>query len=86
MKLLKLEKNRCGNCTLLGNFLEDIQAEYEAINVENHPEVAAKYGVMAAPVLILVDDNDKELDRMVGFSPGREEEVAELLQKLKGGA
>jgi hypothetical protein len=89
MKLIKLEKYRCAYCDQLSAYLDaslNPHSTYESINIEDSPETAAKYGIMSAPVLILEDDQGNEIGRMVGYSPGRAEEVEQLLEIFYGGA
>ncbi|MCB5367036.1 hypothetical protein LIP24_10365 [Collinsella aerofaciens] len=80
MKLIKLEKYHCSFCNQLGAMLDGLGVPYTAINVEDHPEVAAKYGVMAAPVLVLLDDQDNEIDRVEGFYRDKVEQLLEKFQ------
>ncbi|QQO41078.1 thioredoxin [Bacillus phage 015DV002] len=79
MKLVKLEKHNCTGCELVENFLVNEAVPYDKVNVEENPEVAAEYGVMSVPVLILLDDEGKELQRSVGFKP---DEINDMLSKI----
>ena len=44
----------CPNCRMAKEFLKD--EEYELINAEEQPELAARYGVMQAPTLVIDRD------------------------------
>ncbi|MGV3093626.1 thioredoxin family protein [Streptococcus pluranimalium] len=79
MELVKLEKHNCTGCELVENFLVDEGVSYDKVNVEDNPEVAAEYGVMSVPVLILLDDNGNEVQRSVGFKP---DEISDMLSKI----
>jgi thioredoxin 1 len=81
MKLLKLEKHMCRFCGELGRMLEGMEIPHEVKNMDDEPEYAAKYRVMSAPVLILMDDNGNEIDRVEGFF---RPQVEELLEKFQG--
>jgi thioredoxin 1 len=81
MKLKKLEKYRCTYCNQLSDYLNQTGVEYESVNVEDNPEEASKYGVMTLPVLLLLDDDGNEVERMLGYNPGRTNEVDELVSK-----
>lgn len=84
MKLLKLSKPNCLPCVHLSNHLDECGVEYEDVNLLVNPEVAMEYGVMSNPVLILLDDEGKEVDRVLGFSLEDTTKVDLLLTKLKG--
>lgn len=79
MKLLKFEKERCPACTMVENFLSDNNVESEKVNPFNDPDVAAKFDIGSVPVTILLDDNDQEVQRSVGFKPA---ELEEIISKL----
>jgi len=79
MKLLVLSKTVCGGCTLLKDFLAREEVKHDVAYVDKDVEVAVKYGVMSAPVTILLDDNDNEVSRVFGYD---EEEVKKLIALL----
>ncbi|PKR83553.1 thioredoxin family protein [Heyndrickxia camelliae] len=79
MKLLKLYQPSCTPCQFVENFLQDQGVEYESINVQEEPDIAFQFGVMSTPVTILVDDEGKEVQRVVGFKP---DEIEEVINKL----
>lgn len=64
----------CGPCRMLGPVLEEIAPQFQGkvkivkMNVDQNSEVAAKYGVMSIPTMILFK-NGEELDRMTGALP-----------------
>ena len=80
MRLIKLEKYNCPSCETVSNFLNNVNVEYTAINVEDNPEVASEYGVMGVPVTILLDDKDNEIQRSIGYKP---DELNEMIAKLQ---
>ena len=67
----------CGPCQKLKPVLEKLQKDYgdklkvTKVNVDEHPELALKYQVMALPTLLLAKD-DKEVTRIVGVRSYRE--------------
>ncbi|MED4883059.1 thioredoxin family protein [Bacillus smithii] len=79
-KILKLEKYNCPTCVKVSNYLNDKGVTFEAVNVEDNPEIAAQYGVMGVPVTIILDDDGNEIQRSVGF---KVEELEEIISKLK---
>ena len=63
----------CGPCKMLAPIVEQIAAEggnYDVykLNVDEAPELAAMYGVMSIPTLIVFRDG-KEAARMIGYKP-----------------
>lgn len=53
------------------------KVEIVKINVDEHPEEAAKYGVMSIPTYIVLKD-DKEVGRRIGVTS--KQELLKLLQ------
>ena len=49
----------CGPCMMLGPIVAEVAAEYAGrvkvgkVNVDNAPELAARYGIMSIPALLL---------------------------------
>ena len=60
----------CGPCKMLTPVIEQIAAESDAyevykLNVDEAPEIAARYGVMSIPTLIVFKDG-KESGKTIG--------------------
>lgn len=74
----------CGPCKMIAPIVEEIAQGYEGkidvgkINVDENGAIAAEYGVMSIPTLI-VFKNGKEVERSVGYKP--KEELANLVEK-----
>ena len=57
----------CGPCKMLGPILEQInEIDVLKINVDEFPDLAAKFGVMSIPTLILFVEG-KEIKKEIGF-------------------
>lgn len=62
----------CGPCRALGPIVEEVadhfqgQIKVSKLNIDDNPKVAAHYGVMSIPTLILFKDG-KAIDRLVGL-------------------
>ncbi len=60
-------QDNCPTCKKLKDVLKDSTLKYELINKElKNKESFLKYNVASAPVAILVDDNQDEIDRFYG--------------------
>ena len=63
----------CGPCKMIAPVIEEIAEERQDVavgklNVDADPELAAKYGVMSIPTLI-VFKNGQEISRVSGYRP-----------------
>lgn len=57
----------CGPCKRLAPLLEEIDfVDVLKVNVDEHPEIARRYGVMSIPTLIYFKDS-KEVRKEIGF-------------------
>lgn len=75
MKILKLEKNNCTPCKMVGQFLDSKGINYEIGNIDDNPELIDLYDLMGVPVVIRFDDEGNEVDRVVGFDINKLEEI-----------
>ncbi|MBQ7406222.1 MAG: thioredoxin [Clostridia bacterium] len=63
----------CGPCRMMAPILEAVSEEradlkVAKVNVDESSELAAKFGVMSIPTLVLLNDGD-EIKRIVGARP-----------------
>lgn len=79
MKLLKFEKDSCQPCEQVGKYLDAKGVQYNNIKAFDEPEIAVRYKVRGVPTLMLVDENDEEVGRVVGFKPL---EIDKLIQAI----
>ena len=60
----------CGPCRTLGPILEDLSEEEDVtvlkVNVDENPELSAKYGVRNIPVVFAIK-NGEEVGKLVGL-------------------
>ena len=72
----------CGPCRMVAPTVEEIAVEYEGrvkvckVNVDDEPELAAKFGVSSIPMLVVMKDG-KITDSLLGYRP-KEQIVAML--------
>ncbi|MBI2599137.1 thioredoxin [Candidatus Curtissbacteria bacterium] len=71
LKLLDFWATWCGPCKFMEPIVEELEkeltgkVEVEKINVDENPDMAAKYGVMSIPTYVVLKD-DKEVERIIG--------------------
>lgn len=80
MKLIKFKQTVCPSCEILETFITEelgVNADvtYNISEGGEALENAGKYGIMGTPVLLLIDEEGKEVDRVAGVNPGRITEI-----------
>ena len=68
MRLVKFSADWCMPCKMLGKTLEGINVPYPLIeiDIDEKPDVAQEYKVRGVPTMVLLDENDVEVGRLVG--------------------
>lgn len=67
----------CGPCRMIAPIVDELADEYGGqvkvgkLNVDDHQDIAGKYGVMSIPTL-MVFKNGEPVERVVGFMPKKE--------------
>lgn len=83
MKLLKFYASWCAPCKVLSevmaNAADKITIPVEEVDIDNNLDLALQYGVRSVPVLVLLDDEGKEVRRQSGVV--MEEALLEFLEK-----
>ena len=72
----------CGPCRMIAPFLEEIAEEDESvtigkINVDDEMALAAKFGIVSIPTLIVME-NGKAIQTAVGYRP--KDDILKLLK------
>ena len=76
----------CGPCKLLASVLEELAADHQgrlrvvALNVDDNPELARRFGILSVPTLLLFQDGELK-KRWVG-AKGKRQLQQELAQFL----
>ena len=68
MEVLRFTASWCQPCKALAKQLDELglAGSVTAVDIDEQPELAQKYGVRGVPTLVAVD-NGKEVKRMVGI-------------------
>lgn len=67
MKLLKFTADWCASCKALSSKLEDFElCEIDEIDVEEEVDITNEFKVRSLPTIVLIDDEEKEIDRLIG--------------------
>lgn len=80
-KLIKFYSKTCNPCKMVAQQLEQVDitgVDYQNIDVESEPALAAEYGVMSVPTLVIEHDGVLTA-RHTGFAPA--EKIQALLQE-----
>lgn len=68
MKIFKFYADWCGPCKALTKTLDSMNINVIPIDIESDEnDFTTKFKIRSVPTLIFVDDNDNELDRLVGI-------------------
>lgn len=78
-KLVKFEKDGCNPCSMVSDWLDQRNVEYEKVNAFDDPMRVAQAKVRSVPTLILMED-DVEIARTTGFKP---DEIEKLVNKFQ---
>jgi len=73
----------CGPCRMIGPIVDEIAAEQDAVrvgkvDVTDAPELAAQFGVMSIPLLVLVKGGEV-VAQVEGYRPGQKEIILEMM-------
>ena len=74
----------CGPCRMIGPIVDEIAEEQDAVrvgkvNVTDAPELAAQFGVMSIPLLVLVKDGEV-VAQAEGYRPNQKEVLLDMLK------
>jgi len=64
----------CGPCKMVGPIVDELATQYEGqasigkVNVDDNPEISAKYGVRSIPTILFIK-NGEVVDKQVGAVP-----------------
>ena len=73
----------CGPCRQLAPIMEQVKPQFpnvtfETIDVDDHKDVATKYGIRSIPTIVIEKDG-KEVERFLGIRP--EQQIVEHINK-----
>ncbi len=71
----------CGPCKMMGTVLENVTAiDILKVNVDEHNDIAAKYGIMSIPTLMIFKDG-QEVTKVVGYRS--QDEIEQIINENK---
>ena len=70
MKYLYFSAPWCGPCKQLAPKMEEVAetVTVEKILVDENQEITQQFGVRNIPTVVLIDENDKEIERFLGVN------------------
>lgn len=82
-RLIKLSKPNCIPCQIVGDQLKELNVPYVDFNIKENSNsgLIEKYKLTGVPVLILLDDNNKEVYRVTGVNPSELTKIVNLLNE-----
>lgn len=86
MKVLKFGAVWCPGCLIMKPLWEEIEKENswldsEYFDVDENPDLVKKYGMDTFPTFIFLDNEGKEIERLVGEVP--KEKIIEKINEHK---
>ena len=66
-KILKFEAAWCNPCKAASIYLDVNEIEYTAVDIDVEKELAEKYGIMAIPTVVVLNDEEREVARFTGL-------------------
>jgi len=74
----------CGPCRMIGPIVDEIAREQDSVkvgkvDVTHAPELAAQFGVMSIPLIVLVN-NGEAVAQAEGFRPNQKQILLEMIK------
>lgn len=80
LRLLKIESSTCAPCRTLTKTLEEAGiTDYEVLNIDKNPETIQIFNIRSVPTLLLVDEYNKDVARLIGLK--NKNEILEWLSE-----
>ena len=70
----------CGPCKMLGPVLEQLDNNVLKVNVDDHEELAANFGVMNIPTVCFFKDGEFK-EKVIGFH--NKDDLETIIEKIK---
>ena len=82
MKVLKFYAEWCAPCKMMTKIIEGakdkITTKIEEVNIDDNIFLSTQFGIRSVPTMVMVDDNEKEIKRLIGFH--KEEDLLSWLE------
>lgn len=85
MKIIKITSLWCPSCLIVNETLNELKDQIEIINLDydyDNEEVKKHNPGKILPVLIFVDKDNNEVDRLIGEQ--EKNKIIEIIEKLRG--
>ena len=69
MKILRFTASWCEPCKALSKTIDRIDTEVpiQVIDIDDQPELAQHFNIRSVPTLVKIDEDKKEVERLVGI-------------------
>lgn len=64
--ILKFEKPGCAPCKVVSELLDKHQIKATAVSLVDSPEMFKEYNVMSTPTILVLNDQNEEVSRIIG--------------------
>lgn len=84
MKIVKFHQDTCQPCRMVENFIGDVLNEKvdESYNVWDNDkatlEMIQEHQIMQTPVILLINEQNEEIAKSIGFKPSELEKIFSL--------
>lgn len=79
MKIIKFETKSCTPCKMVDMMMNSLNLSAdERVDIAENEELRNRYDIMQAPTLMLIDEDGREIDRVLGIN---EELTVDLFKK-----
>lgn len=64
--IIKFSKPGCAPCKVVDELLKKHNLTYSTVDLIDHPEVFKEYGVTSVPTILVLNNKNEEIKRVIG--------------------